>query len=213
VTYNGIEEANEDPAPMQIVDDVHVDPIIIHVEAHQPNAVEAQPEVNLIEAPKGLTKKGNPRKRIPPRNKDEIKTKRQKNKEKHEIQPPCDEKCKRGCTKKILQDRREVIHHQFWDMEENERKLFILGHVNKSIVKRRTTEEESRRGTTFIYNLTTTDGERKTVCKQFFLTTLGYKKKNDMFVFNTLTQAKEGITPKQDACEEDTELTILSREM
>lgn len=43
---------------------------------------------------------------------------------------------------KISQDRREAIHTQFWELEENERKVFVLGHINKSTVGRRTTEDE-----------------------------------------------------------------------
>lgn len=44
---------------------------------------------------KGLTKHGNPRKRGLPRKKDEVETKRQRNKNKHDIQPPCNDTCKR----------------------------------------------------------------------------------------------------------------------
>lgn len=40
-----------------------------------------------IEASKGLTKQGNPRKRGLPREKYEAETKRQRNKNKHDIQP------------------------------------------------------------------------------------------------------------------------------
>lgn len=104
--------------------------------------------------------------------------------------------CKRKCNDKISQDRREAIHTQFWELEEKERKVYVLGHINKSTVGRRTTEDKSRRGKKFTYNLRTADGKRKIVCKKIFLATLGYKK-NYMF-FLILKQAKEGISPKQD---------------
>lgn len=153
-------------------------------QAHLPTTrAENQPQINVIEIPethtnqpdpsKGFTKKGNPRKRVAPREKAEIKSKRQKNKDKHGIQPPCGERCKRKCTEKIPESRRLVIHEQFWSLAENERKLFVLCHVNRNSVKRRTTEEEeSKRSKTFFYNLSSSEGEKKIVCKTFFLATL-----------------------------------------
>lgn len=119
-------------------------------------------------APKGYTKQGNHRKRAPPRQKNKILSKRQRNQDKHDIQPPCGDPCKRKCVQKISQERRETMQKQFWLMEENERKMFVLGHVNKSKVSRRTTEEEPKRGNTFIYHLTSTEGDRLVVCKTFF---------------------------------------------
>nr|CAI5855282.1 unnamed protein product [Callosobruchus analis] len=112
------------------------------------NQDEAYPSpiMNNTEASDGLTKKGNPRKRAPRRKKHEINPKRQKNKEKHNIQPPCIKTCKKKCTEKISQNRRDVTHQQFWDMEDQERKMFVLGNVDIKPIARRTTEEESRRG-------------------------------------------------------------------
>ncbi|KAG8246556.1 hypothetical protein J6590_082328 [Homalodisca vitripennis] len=116
------------------------------------------------EAPKGFTKNGNPRKRAAPRCKEDIKSKRKKNKDKHALQPPCNNTCKRKCTTKLTEHRRMKIHEHFWAMEENERKVFILGHIDKSKVKRKThPEEESRRGKTFFYFLTDSDGARKMI--------------------------------------------------
>nr|CAI5869875.1 unnamed protein product [Callosobruchus analis] len=56
--------------------------------------------MNNSEASDGLTKKGNPRKRAPRRKKHEIKPKRQKNKEKHNIQPPVLKLAKRNALRK-----------------------------------------------------------------------------------------------------------------
>ncbi|XP_054263988.1 uncharacterized protein LOC128987257 [Macrosteles quadrilineatus] len=156
-------------------------------------------QINQAEPPKGFTKKGNPRKRAAPRKKEEIKSKRQRNKEKHNIQPPCSDNCKRKCIQKVSEERRCEIHEHFWSMEDNERKVFILGHVEKKKVVRNTKDEDnSRRGKTFFYHLTNSEGERKNVCKTFFLTTLGYKKKNDMFVFNVLNRSISGVSPNCD---------------
>lgn len=40
--------------------------------------------------------------------------------------------CKIKCNDKISQEKREAIHTQFWELEENERKVYVLGHINKS---------------------------------------------------------------------------------
>ncbi|XP_039288678.1 uncharacterized protein LOC111055158 isoform X2 [Nilaparvata lugens] len=146
------------------------------------------------------TKKGEPRKRALPQPKCYKKTKLIKQKEKHPLQPPCNiENCKRKCISGINEDRRQSIHDQFWLLNDEERKMFILTQVDRKIVShRRNYEDNSRRSKTFNYFLKNNEGESMQVCKTFFITTLGYKKNNDTAVFNVLNQPLDVITPKPD---------------
>lgn len=73
---------------------------------------EIQPQINVIEIPethtnqpdpsKGFTKKGNPRKRVAPKEKAEIKSKRQKNKDNMEFNPLVEKGAKENVQKKYL---------------------------------------------------------------------------------------------------------------
>ncbi|KAK4875390.1 hypothetical protein RN001_011812 [Aquatica leii] len=68
----------------------------------------------------------------------------------------------------------------YWQLDWIEKKAFVLNCLSRTDVMRRTTETEfSQRKNTFKYFLTNKTGEKMLVCKCFFLTTLGYHRKND----------------------------------
>jgi len=107
-------------------------------------------------------------------------------KEKHAVKPGCSsEKCKKKCTTKISEERRNEINCLYWELNWIEQKSFVLNSLSRTGVKRRTSvrqTEEFQRKNTFQYFLKDADGQKQNVCKLFFLTTLGYNKKNDWII-------------------------------
>ena len=92
------------------------------------------------------------------------------NMEKHRMKPPCRSNCPRRCTVHFDHECRHSIWKTFWLMKYNERKEWIFHHVNNT--PKKTGGQESRRGSTRIYNLVDDVGRSHTVCKIFFLSTL-----------------------------------------
>lgn len=86
-----------------------------------------------------LTKKGQIRKRKPkemtPQQRKSLKM--EKAKEKHKLQPPCQENCRKKCTTKIHENQRQNINKQIWAMNSEQRKMFILSCTLKKPVQRR----------------------------------------------------------------------------
>lgn len=153
------------------------------IEEHdQNNALQSNEE----EVDNGVTKKGTKRKRkayskTPYERKQLL---LQKQREKHCLKPPCILSCKQKCTEKISQALREVINRDFWNIYVAERKMFVLTSVERQNVKRRRGKgEEIKRNWSLKYSFKNLDGKNVSVCKHFFLATLGYKPNNDSFVF------------------------------
>lgn len=69
-------------------------------------------------------------------------------------------------------------------MDKQERKAFVLYHCTQNSVKRRTTTstENSRRNRSCQYFLSDEVGAKHLVCKIFFLSTLGFKPRNDKII-------------------------------
>lgn len=118
---------------------------------------------------------------------------------KHQIQPPSND-CKRKCTDKIDNHRREVINKMYWNLKTSEeRRSFIFNTCERQDVKRRCTTELNqprRRNKTIKYFLKDVDDKKHEVCKIFFLTTLGFNKKNDKFLHTIFSCEKGSINPK-----------------
>ncbi|XP_059176088.1 uncharacterized protein LOC131955823 [Physella acuta] len=93
------------------------------------------------------------------------------------VLPPC--KCtKRKCSEKFSESQRLQINRSFWDLDGyNERKQWILEHIKRADIKRRKVALDSthRKLESRWYYLPDEKGERRDVCKAFFLRTLGYK--------------------------------------
>lgn len=67
---------------------------------------------------------------------------------------------------------------------------FVLNVCDRNEVKNRTTPAENtpKRNESFTYCLPDANQGKTVVCKDFFLTTLGYKKNNDRFMFEVLSK-------------------------
>lgn len=52
--------------------------------------------------------------------------KMEKAKEKHKLQPPCQEDCKKKSTTKIHENQRQNINKQIWAMNSEQRKMFFF---------------------------------------------------------------------------------------
>lgn len=149
---------------------------------------------------KNFTKKGEIRKRkkfdlsLTQRKKIKISAKR----EKHNLKQVCNEKtCKRQCLKKINMLRRAEINAEFWKLNVNEQKNFILNSVAQQNTKRKTTDcFISRRCNTCFYFFLNAEGSKQNVCKVFFLGTLGYESKNDRVLRDALNKTNRKVTVK-----------------
>lgn len=121
--------------------------------------------------------------------------------EQHKVKPGCNNKCVHMCTKNISEERRMFLNSEFWKIDNQmERKSFMLHHVSTVPVKQRTVcaDIEFRRSYTFQYMLKDDNGASHIVCKTFFLTTLGYDKKNDKVLRTSIRNAKNSVVPTQD---------------
>ena len=63
--------------------------------------------------------------------------------------------------------------------------------VKKQSTTRRNEQLNSRRKSTFQYNIMNSNGIKVPVCKTFFLSTLGFKPNNDTAVMNCLSEIKD----------------------
>ena len=90
----------------------------------------------------------------------------------HGVKNGCQpEKCPKKCSEKNEYETRTAINQSFWSRSWPEQKLFVLDHVTQNECKRRHTQAEKHaKSFSFVYSLA-----GQTVCKKFFLATLGYK--------------------------------------
>lgn len=101
----------------------------------------------------------------------------------HPVREGCGIKCKRQCGSHFDDQQRETINAEFWAMNYNSQRSFILHSTRRLSAARR--QPGSRRSLTFEYFLVSPDGDT-TVCKTFFLTTLGFAPNNDQMVMTAL---------------------------
>lgn len=114
--------------------------------------------------------------------------KHSRNVEKYGLKAPCS--CRKKCFEKILQDRRQTVHGQFWSMRYESRRSFIHSHIKvqpKSRSRPRSQGDVSRNYSRF-YKLPNADGQDVFVCKLFFLGTLGYT--SDKIITSTLAASQ-----------------------
>ena len=115
----------------------------------------------------------------------------------HGVKKPCLNSCKRKCTSKVTEAHRVKLNSEFWAMSKEEQKMFIATICKRAPVDRFTTGQQSKRTKTFHYFFGNEEGVAVSICKTFFLTTLGYAKNNDTVVQNILHNMQEGsIRPK-----------------
>jgi len=113
--------------------------------------------------------------------------------EKHSPKHPC--QCKRKCATKFTEAWRESLCNNFWRKCETERNEEV-----KRLVKEKKQgsklREKSRRNRIFIYELENEKYEKTTVCKHFFLTTLGLEKSNDRILACVFSNSSENNNVK-----------------
>ncbi|XP_072032148.1 uncharacterized protein [Amphiura filiformis] len=93
------------------------------------------------------------------------------NRLKHPVRGPCN--CPRKCFEKIKEKRRVDINYCFWGLSYVERAMFLMAHVKRSTINRKTVRGLSRRKFTMSYSLFDEDDHLVPVCKLHFLGTLG----------------------------------------
>lgn len=102
----------------------------------------------------------------------------------HPVLLPCTTKCKNQCLKKIDEPRRQQLNEEYWTMSYSERHLFIKGSIESTPIKRRTIaadpdNSKPNRNISNIFVLKDQNGFSTSVCRTFFLATLGYTKANN----------------------------------
>lgn len=148
-----------------------------------------------------LTKKGCPRKRqkslIPPIVRKSEKWNQRK--AAHSLKEPCNKLCKKKSCFEFSEEQRTKIHSKFWGLTAVEQKWFLYNHVSITPPKRRRSATTTR-SYTAKYTLSTESGIGVEVCKTFFLTTLGFKPKDDKTLRNVIASKKDGklCGPKPD---------------
>ena len=103
--------------------------------------------------------------------------------EKHPLLPPpeaCSEgRCKKQCNSKAPMSVRRDINKGVTGLTWDTRVLWHQKHVHKNDATRRTKgDRDTQRQKSFVWHLPV-DGELVSVCKGFFLTTVGLKRNND----------------------------------
>lgn len=113
--------------------------------------------------------------------------KKQLEKKKYPMLPPCSEQCIKNCGTKFTQKERRSIWKDFRNLDKQNQRNFISRNVLKR-PKQISTKRGSRRHNTMQWKL-----KEIPVCKQFFLNTLGFKYDHTVF---TILKAnfKCGIT-------------------
>jgi len=102
-------------------------------------------------------------------------------------------KSKNRFCSSFTEEQRQNIFDHFLNASREEKETFVLGTVLVTEVKRKTTEENTRRSKTYNYHLRYKDSLPVQVCKKMFLNTLCLK---EWMVLNWVKKSEHGI-PKQ----------------
>lgn len=88
----------------------------------------------------------------------------------------------KNCMSTISEKRRREINSQFWSLSYSSQCTFVHSTISRVKCEQRRPNSRGLRQNTFSYHLKNETGQLKSVCKIFYLTTLGYGKSNDSFV-------------------------------
>ena len=114
---------------------------------------------------------------------------------KYALLPPCN--CPRNCVDKIGEERRSLINFLFWGLQYHMRAMFLLNHIKQTVTKRCKSKDVSRRKYSRNYTLPDEKDHLQSVCKIFFLHTLGYT--SDTVITKLLKKNPIGtVTPVAD---------------
>ncbi|XP_037038548.1 uncharacterized protein LOC119076034 [Bradysia coprophila] len=102
--------------------------------------------------------------------------------------------CQHGdCNKNVPQQRRLEINKEFWQMKFSDRYTFGVQTISRKDIKQRRRNTRAIKNNTFQYFLKDENGEIKRVCQTFYLTTLGFSKRNDSFIKTAMGNARYKI--------------------
>lgn len=89
------------------------------------------------------------------------------------VSEACKKSAKRFCHTFSEEDRKGIFQHFWQKMTWEERRVYVSRLVDNSpVARKRSVSQDSRRLSTLSYHLSL-DGQRRRVCKKFFLSTLG----------------------------------------
>ena len=109
------------------------------------------------------------------------------------VQPVGCSKCVKACSSKSNESDRKSIFDGFWALSDNAKSAFYGKFTERIEQKRKGTKKEvSSREFTMLYYLES-QGTRHTVCKKFFLGTLGISQSRIFYFYSRLTAPGTGI--------------------
>lgn len=117
---------------------------------------------------------------------------------KHSLLPCCS--CKQKCVAKINEKRRQQLHEDYWEMSFDSRRAWMYSRIVRRAPKRRRGNHDDllhKRTVSCVYSLPDENGESQTVCKDFFLKTLGYKSDKVITVLLSSNPTSQ-LAPKKD---------------
>lgn len=88
-------------------------------------------------------------------------------KQKHNVKAPCTQ-CQKTCIENIDDIQRTRLNNQFWDLNWEDRRRFILNACSRHEIKRRTTQGPSQKNNTYKYFLKDHNDCSYEVCNPFF---------------------------------------------
>ena len=107
--------------------------------------------------------------------------------QKHTLRAGCGENCKKQCMHRFSTSMRQQINAQYWQMSWKEQRIFITSTVKRKTPKsHKHTNSIRQRKNVFTFNLA-----NQSVCRTFYLTTLGYKKTNEKIIRNTFSNVSD----------------------
>lgn len=106
----------------------------------------------------------------------------------HAVKPSCNGKtCLRKCSEAFFEEERKMLNQQFWEYNFKERKVYVATHIQTGTAKHRKPEEliRKKKERSLKYFLKK-NGTLHSVCKKFFLATLGFSHNNDSIIKTAL---------------------------
>ena len=91
------------------------------------------------------------------------------------IGPGCNEKCPKKCQQQFNGQREEIFSNYWKSGDVNIQRQFIASFVSKSNTDRVRTKNPTSRRKSTLYDSFLKSGQKKSVCRKFFLDTLGIK--------------------------------------
>lgn len=101
------------------------------------------------------------------------------------VKAGCNDKCIKKCSTQFSSEERDATNKAYQNLNHAKKRLFIRENYSVAIPKRKYTTEP-RRNPKRTFTLQKSDGTKVSVCKNFFLTTLGYNKSNDGILNHSL---------------------------